>query len=145
MLCNLVKNNKYWKLVFGVGVITLVFGLIASKGVYNDTRNIAMIKGMFTGLGAAFTAIGGIKLILNKLSPAEKLKSKEINLKDERNIQITRISFSVSSTVATILFAILAFLLVGLDYIVPAFITIGAMYIQIFSFFIARRYHDKKM
>lgn len=145
MMCNLVKKNKYWKVVLGVGIITLVFGLLATKSLDTDARNISMLKGMFTGLGTAFTVIGGIKLLQNKLSPEEKLRAKEIDLKDERNIQLTRISFSVSSTVATILFAAMAYLLVALDYIIPAFICIGAMYIQIFSFFIARRYYSKKM
>ena len=145
MLCKLVKDNKYWKILFFAGIITLTFGVINHKNMTGISPNISMLNGMITGAGFAFTVVGGIMLIKNKMTPAEKLKAKQIELKDERNIELTRISLSISSTVATFMFAILAFLFVALDYIVPAFISIGAMYIQIFSFIIAHKYYNKKM
>jgi hypothetical protein len=145
MLCKSVKSNKYWGIMLLVGVITLLFGVITYSSISNDTHNIAMLKGMFAGQGGAFTAIGGIKLFQNKMSPAEKLKAKEIESKDERNIQILQISYSIANTAATILFAVMAFLFVGLNYIIPAFISIGAMYIQLLTFFIAYKYYNKKM
>lgn len=145
MLCKSVKSNKYWRVVFLVGIITLTFGVTSHKSMTGISPNMSMLNGMVTGVGFAFTVVGGIKLIQNKMTPAEKLKSKQIELNDERNIQILRISYSISSTVATILFATLAFLFVGFNYIVPAFISIGAMYIQILAFFIANMYYNKKM
>ncbi len=128
-----------------VGIITLVFGTIAYGSISDDTHNIAMLKGMFFGLGAAFTVIGLFKLIQNKVTPAEKLKVKAIELQDERNVQVLRNSYSIANVVATILFAIMAFLFVALNYIVPAFISLGAMYIQLLIFFIAHKYYNSKM
>lgn len=145
MLCKLVKSNKYWKILLLVGILPLFFGVISYKTISSDAHNIAMLKGMTAGLGGAFTAIAGIKLLQNKMSPAEKLKAKEIEAKDERNIQILRISYSISNTVAVILFAVMAFLFIGLNYIIPAFISIGAMYIQVIAFFIANKYYNKKI
>lgn len=145
MLCKSVKSNNFWKILILVGIIPLVFGLVAYKTISGDTHNIAMLKGMTAGLGGAFTAIGCIKLFQNKMSPSEKLKAREIEAKDERNIQILRISYSIANTVATILFVAMTFLFIGLNYIVPAFISLGAMYIQVISFFIANKYYNKKM
>lgn len=145
MLCKSIKSNKYWGSMVVVGVITVIFGIITYKYMSNDMHNIAMLKGMFTGLGAAFTAIGLVKLFQNKMTPAAKLKEKEIELKDERNIQILRISYSIANIAAIILFIVMAFVFVALNYIIPAFVSIGAMYIQLLTFFIAYRYYNSRM
>lgn len=145
MLCKSVKSNKYWRTMVVVGIITLTFGIIFYKDISNDTHNIAMLKGMFSGLGGAFTAIGLVKLIKNKRSSSAKLRAEEIELKDERNIQILRIAYSIANSIATILFGAMAFLFVGLNYIIPAFISLGAMYIQLLTFFIAYKYYNSKM
>lgn len=129
MLCKSIKSNKYWGTMAAIGIITLIFGLITYKSISNDAHNIAMLKGMFTGLGGAFTAVGLTRLVQNKLTPKAKLKAKEIELKDERNIQVYRVAYTIANTVATILFATMAFIFVSLNYVTPAFISIGAMYI----------------
>ncbi len=145
MLCKSMKSNKYWKILLLVGIITLIFGVVIYNVISIDGRNISMLKGMIIGVGTAFTAIGGIKLIQNKMSPSEKLKAKEIELKDERNIEILRIALSISSTAATILFVLLAFIFVAMDYILPAFMSIGAMYIHLLAFLIGHKYFNSKM
>ena len=145
MICKSVKSNKYWGTMVAVGVVTLMFGQIAYKNISNDIHNIAMLKGMFFGLGISFTVIGLLKLIQNKRTPQEKLKAKEIESKDERNIQILRIAYSVSNVMATILFAAMAFLFVRLNYVIPAFISLGAIYIQLLTFIIVHRYYNSKM
>lgn len=145
MLFNSVKSNKYYKILVLVGITTLVLGAIIFKRISAEGHNVSMLKGMFTGAGVSITAIGIVKLIQNRMSPEEKLKAKEIELKDERNIELLRISYSVASTVATILFAILGFIFVAMDYIVPGLISIGAMYIQLFAFFIAYKYYNNRM
>lgn len=145
MLCKSIKSNKYWGCMVVVGIITLIFGVITYTSMSNDLHNIAMLKGMFTGIGSAFTAIGLVKLFQNKMTPEAKLKAKEIELKDERNIQILRISYSIANVAAIILFAVMAFVFVAFNYIIPAFISIGAMYIQVLTFFIAYKYYNSKM
>lgn len=145
MFIKSLKGNRYWRTIFLVGLLTLIFGIIFSMNVSIESDNISMLQGMIVGLGASFTLIGIIKLIQNKMSPIEKLKANEIEAKDERNIEILRISLSISSTIATVLFAVLGFVFVALNYIVPAFIAVGAMYIQVLSYFIAYNYYNKKM
>lgn len=145
MLMKSVKSNLYWKILLLTGIVTLVFGVIIYNVVSVEGRNISMLKGMIVGAGSAFTAIGGIKLYQSKRISPEKLKAKEIELKDERNIEIYRVALSVSSTAGILLFALLAFIFVAMDFIVPALMCIVAMYIQLLTLFIAYKYFNKKM
>lgn len=140
-----IKKNKYYKILILVGITTMVFGFIIFSRITSQGRNLSMLKGMFQGAGAAIAGIGIVKLIQNRITPEEKLKAKEIELYDERNIQVLRVASAIASTVAIILFAILAFVFMGMNYIVPAFISIGAMYIQIIAFYIAYKYYNNKM
>jgi len=145
MLCKLGKSNRYWGTMVVIGIVTLVFGVVFSKSFPEDAHNMHMLMGMFSGLGGAFTVVGIIKLIRYKKISVEKLKEEEIELKDERNIQVLRAAYSIANKAASFLFVIMAFLFAWLDYITPAFISIGALYIQILAFFIAHKYFNRKM
>lgn len=145
MLCKFVKEKKVWWMITIVGIISLVFGIVCYKGLPADAHNMSMLMGMFTGLGSAFVVIGIVKLIHYKRTPADKLKIEQIELNDERNIQVLRGACTIANTVATILFAVMAFVFVALGYRIPAFISIGAMYIQLLVFIIGYRYFNSKM
>ncbi len=142
---NMKIVKRYWQILFLVGIISLIFGAVSHKHMTGISPNISMLNGMITGAGFAFTAVGAIKLLRNKRIPSEKLKAKEIELKDERNIELMRISLSISSTTASLLFAILAFVFIGMDYIIPGLICIVALYIQLASLFIAHKYYNSKI
>lgn len=145
MFCKSLKSNRYWFTLLIVGMISLLFGVVGYKSGWSSTGNEEMLLGMFTGLGAAFAATSIFRLLRRKFSSAEKLKQEEIDLKDERNIQILRVAYTVANTAASLLFAVLTFVFVWLDYRVPAFITIGALWIQAIVFFLAYIYFSKKM
>ena len=145
MFCKSVKSNKFWATLAIVGVITFIFGVVCAIRIPDDANNLNMLMGMFTGLGSAFAAIGIVKLIHYKRTSVTKLKEEGIELNDERNIQILRIAYSVASTIASVLFAIMAFVFVWLDYKIPAFISIGALYVQLSAFFIAYKHFSRKM
>ena len=142
---NMKIVKRYWQILFLVGIISLTFGAVSHNHMTGISPNISMLNGMITGAGFAFTAVGAIKLLRNKRIPSEKLKAKEIELKDERNIELMRISLSISSTTASLLFAILAFVFIGMDYIIPGLICIVALYIQLASLFIAHKYYNSKI
>lgn len=145
MFCKSIKSNEFWTILVVVGVITFIFGIVCTIGVPEDASNLNMLSGMFTGIGASFAAIGIVKLIHYKRTSAVKLKQEEIELKDERNIQILRIAYSVSSSVASVLFVIMAFVFVLFNYKTPALICVGALYVQVIAFFIAYKYFSRKM
>lgn len=145
MLFKSIKSNKYWIVISILGGITLIFGTVSHKMAPSDLHNIEMLKGMFSGVGFAFLGVGIFNLVQNKRAPAEKLKAKEIELKDERNIEILRIAYSLANIIAMALFIGMAFLFIGLDYIIPGFISLGAMFVQVTTFLLAYRYYNKKM
>lgn len=145
MPCKSIKSNKYWKTLIGIGLITLLFGKITEKDISDDLHNIFMLRGMFFGLAIAFILLGSFKLFQNHRTPEAKLKVKEIEAKDERNIKILRISHSIANLASMIMFGGMAFLFVGLNYIIPAIISLGAMYIQIIIFNISYGYYNKRM
>ena len=137
--------KRYWQILLVVGTLTLIFGVTSHKNMTGISPNVSMFNGMIQGAGCAFAAIGGFKLLQNKTITSEKRKAKEIELNDERNIAVTRISLAVSSTVGTIIFGVLSFVFVALDYIVPAMFLVVAIYIQLIALFIAYKYYNKKM
>lgn len=145
MLCKYIRDKRIWWAFIFVGAISLVFGIVAHNNLPEDVHHLDMLMGMFSGAGAALVGIGIVQLIRLKLMPAEKLKREEIELKDERNVQLLQISFTISSVAATILLAIMAFLFVGLNYQVPAYICIAAVYLQLIVFLIVHRHYSKKM
>lgn len=137
--------KRYWQALLVVGILTLTFGVVSHKKMTGISPNISMLNGMIQGAGFAFAAIGGFKLLQNKRITSERRQAKEIELNDERNIQVTRIALAISSTVATIILGLLSFVFVALDYILPGMLLIVAIYIQLLSLFIAYKYYDKKM
>lgn len=127
-----------------IGVILAALGVL---GVLLDIArafNLFMLLGMLVGVGAVFIGGGMFTLIRARLKP-EKLKEEEINRKDERNIQVTRASYAVSNTAAALLFGVMAFVLVLLDYITPALIAVGALCVQALVSALAYHFFNKRM
>lgn len=127
-----------------IGVILAAFGVL---GVLLDIArafNLVMFFGMLVGVGAVFIGGGVITLLRIKFNP-QKLREEEINRKDERTIQVTRASYAVSNSAAALLFAVMAFVLVLLNYITPALIAVGALCIQALVSALAYRVFNKRM
>lgn len=138
MLCKVFNNTKYWVTLLVLGTISFSFGVIGYSAGMQLTGNSDMLLGMFTGLGSCFVVVSVIMLLVNRFKSEAKRKQEQIQLKDERNIQITRNALSISSIVALLLFAVMAFVFVALDYEIPSIIAIGAMWIQAIAFLAAR-------
>lgn len=145
MLCKYIRNTKIWSIIIAIGIVTLVFGIVYSKRRPEDLHSMNMLMGMLTGIGGVFTVVGTVRLIHYKRTPDDKLKKEEIERKDERNIQLSRIASTIANNTASALFIVMIFILVWLDYRIPAFIVLGAFYLQSMSFFIAYRYFNNKM
>ena len=145
MNCLKITNKRFWLLLLAAGVVSLAFGIISVLREPEVTGSSAMLLGMFTGLGAAVTVISILRLIDMAVAPAAKIKQAEINVKDERNVQILRASYTVANTAASLLFAVMAFVFVGLGYRVPGLIAAGALWVQVLVFLISHRVLSKKM
>ncbi|SHI09982.1 hypothetical protein SAMN02745823_02397 [Sporobacter termitidis DSM 10068] len=127
------------------GIVSLAVGIIGYLTQQQLQSSTKMFLGMLTGFGFGILAVAVFGLLHQRLAPAKKLRQEEINSKDERNIQLTRASYTAASVAATVLFAVLAFLFMGLGYIVPAFVTVGAMLVQAAVIGIAYRIYGKRM
>lgn len=145
MLCN-VKSKKFIQYVMlAIGMISLAYGVIGIQTAPEDAHDYSMLLGMFSGFGAGLIAVAIFFLIRSKVVSPEKLKQKEIEQNDERSIAVKRAAFSVSWLVALLLFAVLAFVFVGMGMRLASYLCIGALYIQFISFLIAHRICEKKM
>ncbi len=146
MLCKTVTSKKLWFVLLLVGAVSLAFGLIGV--LLNDegqTGAVAMLMGMFTGAGGVLICLSIARLIYMAVVSPRKLKQEEIDLKDERNVQITRASLAVSSVAATLLFAVMTFVFVLLRYVAPALCMVGAMWVQAVVTMIAHGANSRKM
>lgn len=145
MLCKSYNNKNLYIGLIIIGVVSMILGSILVNLVGENSDNLSMMAGMVTGIGGAFSAIGIIRLIKYKKSSPEKLKAAEIELKDERNVQILRATYTVVAVASIIMFAVMAFIFLLLDYMVPAWFAICGIYADVVVFFIAYKVIDAKM
>lgn len=145
MLCKSYRNANYYFGLIGVGILSIIFGIIFDANIPEDAHNLSMLAGVLTGMGAAFIGVSVVRLIKVKISTPEKLKAEEIEKKDERNIQILRKSYTIVAISSVFLFVVIALLFLAMNYMIPAFIALGCMYIEIVIFFIAYSRISSKM
>ena len=145
MLCKSYQNKKFYIGLIIIGFLSIIFGVIFDQFIPENAHNLSMTAGMLSGIGGAFIAIGVIRLIKFKKSSPEKLKAQEIEFRDERNIQILRATYSVVAAASILIFATLAFVFLLLNYMVPAWITISCIYVEVVIFFIAYKIISSKM
>lgn len=146
MLCKLGKPNK--KLLSAMvvfGVVSLVFGILFARSLSDEEHTLMMLAGMFSGAGAGIVAVAIFFWIRSKVLSPEKLKQKEIEKNDERNVQITRAAMTVVACTSNVTFGILAFVLMGMGFMIPSLIMVGCIYVQVAIFLIANRVISRKM
>ena len=145
MLCKLNSNAKTWFFMLGVGVVSLAFGVIAFLTANPQEHHIATLFGMFSGFGAGLMAVAIFKLIRAKLISAEKREEEEIRKHDERTIAVARAAYTVGFFAGAAMLVILIFLFTFLDYRIPSYLCLGALYVQMIALLAANRVYDKKM
>ena len=146
MLCKFGKTNK--KVLSGMvifGVVSLIFGIVFANSLSDDQRSLMMLAGMFSGAGTGIIAVAIFFWSRGKVLSPEKLKQKAIEKNDERNVQITRTALTVVAITSNLTFAVLAFVLMGMGYMVPALIMVGCIYLQLGIFLIANNVISRKM
>ena len=146
MLCKFGKTNK--KVLSGMvvfGVVSLIFGIVFANSLSDDQRSLMMLAGMFSGAGTGIIAVAIFFWIRGKVLSPEKLKQKAIEKNDERNVPITRTALTVVAITSNLTFAVLAFVLMGMGYMVPALIMVGCIYLQLGIFLIANNVISRKM
>lgn len=104
-----------------------------------EDRSYTTLLGMFTGFGFGIMAVAAYKTIRDKLISQEKREQEKIDQEDERNITIIQ-SAALTAYIAAIgVLIVLMFLFMGLGYMTPSYICVGAMYAVIGVFFISKK------
>ena len=99
-----------------------------------------MLLGMFTGLGTVLFLFSLIRVLYLRFAPASKLKTEEINRKDERNIQVfTRRGHGGICSRDAVMRGDGLCPLFGWANRVPAYIVVGAIWVQVIVFLIAQK------
>ncbi len=141
------KDKAIYLIVAGlIGVATCAFGLVGMFGV-PETQSAGndMFMGYCTGFGGTLALISAVCLIVNALTPKDKKREQMIEANDERNVLIKRSSCCAAYFAAIIADVAMAFLFIGLGYVTPALIVIGAMYVTVITLLIAQCILRKKI
>ncbi|MBE5801265.1 MAG: hypothetical protein E7319_03155 [Clostridiales bacterium] len=146
MFCKNVNRNKWigWAMV-ALGIVSFAYGLLTFLIVQPEGQAFNTLLGMFTGFGFGIICVAIFYTIRSKVVPQKKLEQEEIERNDERNIAIVRTACTVGMIAASIVFVVLAFVLMSLGYRVPSFLCIGGLYVTFIATFIARKVLEGKM
>ncbi len=145
MMCKMFRSTRFFVIFLFVGVVLAIFGIINAASLPESAHNMSRVMGIVTGVGTSFAGVSIVKLIHQKRTAPEKLREEEIELKDERNVQILRVSYTISNIAAAVMFAVLVVLFSTIGSITESYICLGALLIQQGIFLMAYRYFNKNM
>lgn len=145
MFCNMADRKAKNLFCIILGSVSTVLGIFLKIRFPEDAHNYQQFAGMLTGFGCGILAVGIVFTIRRLLSTPEKLKEREIEKKDERNIQIMRAAYATAAFGAFILFALMTFIFTLMGEFTACLITIVAMYVDIAVFVISYLILQKKM
>ena len=146
MNCKNKKVDKWlgW-LILGLGVISFLYGLLTFIIVQPEGKSANTLMGMFTGFGFGIMLVGLRTAIHNKRTPNDKLEQEEIERNDERNIAIARAAGTVSMIAGMTIFAVLAFVFMGMGLILPSYLSLAGLYVMGITAKIAQKILETKM
>ena len=145
MLCKFSSRKGISVVMIILGAAFLISGVLLKKELAMEQHSLQMLAGFLTGLGGAFFGIGSLNLIRFKIKSAEELRSEEIEQKDERNIFIQRIAYSIVAISSVIMFAVISMILLLLDFILPAIIVMSALMLNLTLYLVTYSVLKKKM
>lgn len=148
MLCRM--KNKEMQKVIGrimvvIGVVSLVFGIVFTNMLDESQHNLNMLAGMFSGAGTGLLGVAVFMTIRDRRMTPEQRKEIEIEQNDERNVALMNRTMSIVAVSLVITLAVLAFVLVAMNYAAPAIMMIAAIYLQIPVMMITYRRLNNRM
>ncbi len=144
-MCKGKWNRQLCTLMVIVGAASFLFGLLTFLIGKPEGSTMNTLMGMFTGFGAGLLGVAVYQTVRSRVVSKEKLAQEKIEREDERNIAIIRAAGTAAYYAAILLMAALVFLFMGLGYKAPSYICLGAMYVLVAVFLIAKKVLEKKM
>lgn len=145
MMCRTFKSTRSLVILLFLGVVLAAFGIINAITLPDTAHNMSRLMGIVTGIGGSFAGVSIVKLIHQMRTAPEKLREEQIELTDERNVQILRVSYSLTSAAAAVMFALLVIIFSAMGSITESYICLAALLLQQGIFMIAHRYYSQKM
>lgn len=144
-MCGRKWNRAVCAAVFALGLVSFLVGLLTFLLGKPEGETLNTFLGMLTGFGFGIMAVAAWITVRRRVVSKEKLDQEAIDSEDERNVAVTRAACTAVFYVSVLLMAALVFLFMGLGYRTPSYICLGAMYVLVLAFFVARRVVDKRM
>ena len=140
-------KKQFKDYIFYAGIFIFAAGLLAGQIINTNNRLIIVASYALTGFGCGLTlvGVGGILLKRFKSKNPQIAREYEIAEKDERNIRIREKSGYAVWYTTTFALVAAALSFVILEYKIPAFITMGVLFIHIIGIMIFIRIYCKKM
>lgn len=148
MICSILseKSKKAMlTLCVVVGIVSILFGAVGAYLTPEEQHSTTQLMGMLCGLGFGILFVAAVLTIRSRFVKPEKLEQEKIEAQDERNVALVQMALSVAAYVALMMFAVFAFVFVGLGYSLPGFLCIVGMYVEVAAFVVARAVLSKKM
>lgn len=145
MMCRKRWSRMVEIAVFALGLVSFLFGLLTFLLTDPEGHSYNTLLGMFTGFGFGIMAVAAYKAIRQKVVSRERLEQEKIDQEDERNIAILRAAGLTAYAASIAVLAVLIFLFMGLGYTVPSYVCLGAMYVLVAVFAVAKKVLGKRM
>ncbi len=139
----IMKRENIKSLIL-IGILFMAFGIIPTFIVDKEVHNIYMAAGMLTGIGMALFVLAIFNYIRYKRLSKLELEELEIEMNDERNARIEQMAYSLTFKISMILIGLVVFILMLLNYIVPAYIVLGVFIIASIIFQLSTKHYSKK-
>lgn len=144
-MCGRKWNRAVCAAVFALGLVSFLVGLLTFLLGKPEGETLNTFLGMLTGFGFGIMIVAVWITVRRRVVSKEKLDQEAIDSEDERNVAVNRAACTAVFYVSVLLMAALVFLFMGLGYRTPSYICLGAMYVLVLAFFVARRVVEKRM
>jgi len=135
------KKNYIPYFILIVGIILSIVGFTGNLILKSENPAFSFTA----GFGNSWICLGAVFTFLSRNQSAEKIKKREINQKDERNIAIREKSGLFAYIITVFLMTILMFTFIFLNIMLAFWLVFAFLMIIIFSFIGLTFYFDKKL
>ncbi len=133
--------------VFYVGVAAFAIGLLLKSFFPEANGAMQSLSFVLIGFGSGIIGVGIASLWRQRTlkDHPEKVKQMEIDEKDERNVRLREKAGYATWYVTMFVLAALSMAFVVMDLAIACWLTLGALFVHIISFFVCIGRYNKKM